>query len=184
VIDFRNREIAQFKWGTGFFGPSVTGVSLGGYAGVGWKGYKQNWTLQEAYVTGLYTGVGLSPSIFGLNAGLSITFATDADNSIPGPWIPEPHGVNGITLGWSAGASITKAVIPMSADVGASYYWYLNSECFGSLSEMIKYIWVPRCKDCQGATENAKIMALRLSINLPSFPFISETAFSLLAAMY
>lgn len=184
VIDFRSREIAQFKWGTGFFGPSVTGVSLGGYAGVGWKGYKQNWTLQEAYVTGLYTGVGLSPSIFGLNAGLSITFATDADNSIPGPWIPEPHGVNGITLGWSAGASITKAVIPMSADVGASYYWYLNSECFGSLSEMIKYIWVPRCKDCQGATENAKIMALRLSINLPSFPFISETAFSLLAAMY
>ena len=40
------------RWGAGFFGPSVAGMGLGGYAGVGWKGYKLNWTLQESIVTG------------------------------------------------------------------------------------------------------------------------------------
>mmetsp|Transcript_74036 Transcript_74036/g.176531 ORF Transcript_74036/g.176531 Transcript_74036/m.176531 type:complete len:1059 (+) Transcript_74036:81-3257(+) len=184
VIDFRNREIGQFRWGSGSFGPSVTGASLGGYAGFGWKGYKQNWTLQEAYVTGLFTSASLTPSIFGINAGLGVTFATDADNSVPGPWVPEPHGVNGVTLGWSAGFSIFKAAVPMSVDVGASYYWYLNSECFSSLSEMVKYIWLPLCKDCSGASEHTKIAAIRSGIKLTSFPIISETVFSLMATVY
>ncbi|CAJ1347128.1 unnamed protein product [Effrenium voratum] len=184
VIDFRNREIGQFRWGSGSFGPSVTGASLGGYAGFGWKGYKQNWTLQEAYVTGLFTSASLTPSIFGINAGLGVTFATDADNSVPGPWVPEPHGVNGVTLGWSAGFSIFKAAVPMSVDVGASYYWYLNSECFSSLSEMVKYIWLPLCKDCSGASEHAKVATIRSGIKLTSFPIISETVFSLMATVY
>lgn len=138
VVDFRNREIAQFRWGAGFFGASVGGMGMGGYAGIGWKGYKENWTLQEAQVTGLWTSKGLTPSIFGINAGLSVTFGTDADNSVPGPWVPEPHGMSSVLLGWSVGASITKAVVPISVDFGASYCWYLNSECFESLEEFIK----------------------------------------------
>lgn len=121
VVDFRNREIAQFRWGSGFFGASVGGMGMGGYAGVGWKGYKENWTLQEAHVTGLWSSHSLTPSIFGLYAGLSVTFGVDADNSIAGPWVPEPHGESSVTLGWSAGASITKAVMPIGLDVGASY---------------------------------------------------------------
>lgn len=72
-----------------------------------------------------------------------------------GPWVPEPHGEKSVTLGWSvwiwedrirmlwvpqncpnvdslsycrakAGASITKAVMPIGRDVGASYCWYLT----------------------------------------------------------
>lgn len=184
VVDFRNREIAQFRWGAGFFGASVGGMGMGGYAGVGWKGYKENWTLQEAQVTGLWTSKGLTPSIFGINAGLSVTFGTDADNSVPGPWVPEPHGMSSVLLGWSAGASITQAAVPISVDFGASYCWYLNSECFDSLGEFIKYLWLPLCKDCQGASERAIVSALRFGIHAPSFPIISEMAFSVIAALY
>ena len=183
VVDFRNREIAQFRWGSGFFGASVGGMGMGGYAGVGWKGYKENWTLQEAHVTGLWSSHSLATSIFGLYAGLSVTFGLDADNSVAGPWVPEPHGEKSVTLGWSAGASITKAVMPIGRDVGASYCWYLNSECFDSLSEFIKYLWLPICKDCEGS-EQASISALRFGIHAPSFPIISEMAFSLIAALY
>lgn len=184
VVDFRNREIAQFRWGAGFFGASVGGMGMGGYAGIGWKGYKENWTLQEAQVTGLWTSKGLTPSIFGINAGLSVTFGTDADNSVPGPWVPEPHGMSSVLLGWSVGASITKAVVPISVDFGASYCWYLNSECFESLEEFIKYLWLPLCKDCQGTSERAIVSGLRFGIHAPSFPIISEMAFSVIAALY
>ncbi|CAK9092066.1 Uncharacterized protein SCF082_LOCUS43337 [Durusdinium trenchii] len=184
VVDFRNREIGQFRWGAGFFGPSVGGMGLGGYAGIGWKGYKENWTLQEAHITGIFTAASLTPSFLGLNAGLSITFAIDADNSVPGPWVPEPHGFKYVMMGWSAGASITKAAIPLAVDVGVSYSHYLHSECFGSLKELIKYLWLPVCKDCAGKSEPLTVAALRFGIHAPSFPLISEMAFSLMAAMY
>lgn len=31
-------KLQIFRWGNGFFGASVGGMGLGGYAGVGWKG--------------------------------------------------------------------------------------------------------------------------------------------------
>lgn len=59
----------------------------------------------------------------------------------------------------------------------------MNSECFDSLSEFIKYLWLPICKDCEGS-ERASISGLRSGIHAPSFPIISETVFSLVAALY
>lgn len=33
-----DRRRPRLRWGAGFFGPSVGGMGLGGYAGIGWKG--------------------------------------------------------------------------------------------------------------------------------------------------
>ena len=43
--------------------------------------------------------------------GIGVTFNTDADNSGPGPWLPEPSGVNTVTFGWSAGMSLTSSLM-------------------------------------------------------------------------
>merc|ERR550525_1344286 len=57
VIDFRNREIGYFTWGAVQLGTSLLQAQYGGYMGLGWKGYKANWSLEEAYQTATYTAV-------------------------------------------------------------------------------------------------------------------------------
>eukprot|EP00928_Gymnodinium_smaydae_P004584 TRINITY_DN11557_c0_g1_i1.p1 TRINITY_DN11557_c0_g1~~TRINITY_DN11557_c0_g1_i1.p1 ORF type:complete len:1136 (-),score=123.37 TRINITY_DN11557_c0_g1_i1:422-3829(-) len=184
IIDFRNREIGQFRWGAAFYGPSATGAGLGGYAGIGWKGYKQNWTLEDGVATGLWMAYGLSPSFFGLSVGIGMTIATDADNSQGGPWIPEPHGINAVIFGWSVSASLASIAVPVSVDSGASLYWIINTECYDSLSEFVKYIWAPMCKGCSGTVETVKVTSIRTFINAVSFWPLNNIVFSLLATFY
>eukprot|EP00933_Yihiella_yeosuensis_P050715 TRINITY_DN48511_c0_g1_i1.p1 TRINITY_DN48511_c0_g1~~TRINITY_DN48511_c0_g1_i1.p1 ORF type:complete len:1098 (-),score=250.03 TRINITY_DN48511_c0_g1_i1:109-3402(-) len=184
VVDFRNREIAQFVWGASFIGTSNTGASLGGYAGMGWKGYKENWTLEEGYVTALYISQGIAPSFFGMSVSAGVTYCTDADNSGPGPWVPEPHGINGLLLGWSVGASLSNVVMPLKWDYGAAYYWMLNSECYDGLADLIKHIWLPVCKNCFAGSEKINVGLLRAGIHASSFFPLSESIFSVLAALY
>jgi len=192
-VDFRNREIGQFKWGSSFFGTSSAGAGIGGYAGLGWKGYRENWTLEEGYQTGLWVAKGVSLNFLGLPVGLGVTFGTDADNSQPGPWIPEPHGINAINFGWSMSASLSSLVVPLTVDIGASYYWILNTECYRGLGEFLKYIWWPSCRlyeegpdgrgGCYPGVERAMVSVLRTGIHMAT-PVLPDLAFTLLASLY
>eukprot|EP00930_Biecheleria_cincta_P036967 TRINITY_DN25346_c0_g1_i1.p1 TRINITY_DN25346_c0_g1~~TRINITY_DN25346_c0_g1_i1.p1 ORF type:complete len:1115 (-),score=198.75 TRINITY_DN25346_c0_g1_i1:192-3035(-) len=191
VVDLRNMEIAEFKWGSGFFGTSSTGAGIGAYAGLGWKGYKENWTLEEGYQTGLWVAQGVNLNFMGLPVGFGVTFGTDADNSRKGePWIPEPHGINAVLFGWSASASLSNLVVPLTVDAGASYYWMINSECYDNIQEFLKYIWLPSCRlnqegkgGCYPGAERAKITALRTGLHIAT-PVLPDLAFTLLASLY
>eukprot|EP00971_Amphidinium_carterae_P108814 2154556-Amphidinium_carterae.2 len=91
VVDFHNREIGQFTYGAGVVGTSSLGVGVGGYAGIGWKGFKQNWTLESAFVSELSITKGIS--VFGLPVGGTMRASIDADTTGPGPWVPEPNAI-------------------------------------------------------------------------------------------
>eukprot|EP00930_Biecheleria_cincta_P027422 TRINITY_DN19270_c0_g1_i1.p1 TRINITY_DN19270_c0_g1~~TRINITY_DN19270_c0_g1_i1.p1 ORF type:complete len:1283 (-),score=243.89 TRINITY_DN19270_c0_g1_i1:20-3571(-) len=194
VIDFRNREIATFKFRSGAAGSASVGVSAGGYMGFGWKGYKENYTLEEGYITALTLGVGVGASVpmfWGLELGLGVTFATDADDSnpFPHPWIPDPLGINGITFGFSAGASLDVAQIlnplKLKQSYGMAYYWMLGSECFDSLKELLHYVWWPKCKRCFNAQEKLRYEAIRTAIKFGSLtPFFGDAAIDILARLY
>mmetsp|Transcript_46263 Transcript_46263/g.83361 ORF Transcript_46263/g.83361 Transcript_46263/m.83361 type:complete len:1063 (-) Transcript_46263:254-3442(-) len=187
VADFQNLEIAQFGWGAGFVGTSMLGAGIGGYAGIAWKGYKDGWNLQDAVQTSLWTAVSLRSSIplaFGMQAGIGITVATDADNSLPGPWIPEPHGINGVTFGVSATASLSGMVLPFNEDWGAALYHMYNSECFDDISLFRKHLWMPTCKRCDTVLEHSAIASLRGRIHLGGMPLIANLVFSTLATVY
>eukprot|EP00931_Biecheleriopsis_adriatica_P082697 TRINITY_DN5613_c0_g1_i3.p1 TRINITY_DN5613_c0_g1~~TRINITY_DN5613_c0_g1_i3.p1 ORF type:complete len:1124 (-),score=231.17 TRINITY_DN5613_c0_g1_i3:202-3573(-) len=183
VIDFRNREIAQFRWKSATIGAkTLTRASLGSYAGIGWKGYKENWTLAEAYQTGIFGSMSADLKLLGIPASLSVTVGTDADNSMSGPWVPEPNGINSVLFGAGVGGNIADMVLPFSADYGVSKYQFVSSECFPDHLSLLKYIWLPTCSQCSGSEAKANSV-LRSAIHI-SFPVIPDMISSILAGMY
>eukprot|EP00931_Biecheleriopsis_adriatica_P100648 TRINITY_DN75919_c0_g1_i1.p1 TRINITY_DN75919_c0_g1~~TRINITY_DN75919_c0_g1_i1.p1 ORF type:complete len:1066 (-),score=210.16 TRINITY_DN75919_c0_g1_i1:63-3260(-) len=182
VIDFRNREIAQFRWSSVSIGSTTaTKIGVSAYAGIGWKGYKENWTLETAYQTGIWSAGSASMGLLGIPASIGVTIGTDADNS-QGPWVPEPHGINSVLFGAGVGADLTDLILPLKYDYGLSYYWLTNTECYPDYWSLLKYIWAPSCDRCAFLLA-AKITGLRSAIRA-SFPIISEMIFSVLAGMY
>eukprot|EP00928_Gymnodinium_smaydae_P033174 TRINITY_DN2382_c1_g1_i2.p1 TRINITY_DN2382_c1_g1~~TRINITY_DN2382_c1_g1_i2.p1 ORF type:complete len:446 (-),score=24.18 TRINITY_DN2382_c1_g1_i2:289-1626(-) len=113
-----------------------------------------------------------------------MTLATDADDSHPGLWVPEPHGINAVLFGWSVSASLSSLVLPLTVDSGSSYYWMINSECYDSYRDFVKYIFFPMCKGCIGAAEKRQITALRALLNLAGGWPISASIFATLAWLY
>eukprot|EP00931_Biecheleriopsis_adriatica_P082696 TRINITY_DN5613_c0_g1_i2.p1 TRINITY_DN5613_c0_g1~~TRINITY_DN5613_c0_g1_i2.p1 ORF type:complete len:1117 (-),score=244.65 TRINITY_DN5613_c0_g1_i2:202-3552(-) len=183
VIDFRNREIAQFRWSSATIGgTTLARASLGSYTGMGWKGYKENWTLAEAYQTGIFGSMGADLKLLGIPASLGATVGTDADNSVGGPWVPEPNGVNSVLFGAGVGEPIADLVLPISAEYGMCTYKIVSSECFPDHLSLLKYIWLPTCSLCSGA-EASWISAMRSVIHL-GFPVIPDMIASILAGMY
>lgn len=191
VIDFWNKEIGVFTWGAAWAGMNSATAGVGGYAGVGWKGYKLDWNLEEAYQTAMYTTAGWNlgiPAIASL--GASVTTALDADNSQGLPWVPEPNGCNGLVIGWgvSAGPSL-----PIGVDMGQAKYKMFTSECFGAdekgefmddfwgLMKFIGMIWLPHCLRCEGIAETVTMDTLRLAIHAASYPGLTDLIHSMLA---
>jgi len=168
VIDFWNKEIGLFRYGAFQVGSSSLSVGVGGYAGVGWKGYKLDWNLEEAYQTATFT------------ARSGFTFAVDADNSAGSPWIPEPHGTNGVVVGW--GVSMGPS-LPLGFDVGQALYSMFTSECFHDypLWKFLGMMWLPHCLNCTGVVERTVMDGMRLGIKAASFPGITDVIHSLLA---
>jgi len=185
VVDFRNREIGSFRFGALGFGSTTVGAQIGGYAGFGWKGYKENWTLEEGYQTGLWQSIDVAATAFGLPIGLGVTVCTDADNSQGPVWVPEPHGINAVTFGWSASASLADAFIAKYS-WGATYAVMMNSECFDSTAELVKSIWVPwRCPHCAPGAERTFVSALRAGFAISTMMWpIPELAYTALAYSY
>jgi hypothetical protein len=138
VVDFRHREIGYFGWGSGGVGTSSVGVSLGGYAGFGWKGYKRDWDLQEAYQTAMFTSHSVTLPI-PVAPSIGVTFAMDADNSRGdfSLWTPDPTGLDGITFGWGLSVSLLNLGI-IGRDVGQALYRYITSVCFDSMRDFVK----------------------------------------------
>mmetsp|Transcript_28668 Transcript_28668/g.66098 ORF Transcript_28668/g.66098 Transcript_28668/m.66098 type:complete len:1092 (-) Transcript_28668:9-3284(-) len=177
VVDFHNREIGQFTYGAGVVGTSSLGVGVGGYAGIGWKGFKQNWTLESAFVSELSITKGIS--VFGLPVGGTMRASIDADTTGPGPWVPEPNAIVELSFGWEASTHF--AVMPFKYDFSASYSWMQRDECFESLGDLIKYIWLPTCKKCDSKLERSLATATRVLVKSTTFPIITETIYSILA---
>jgi len=209
VIDFRNREIGYFRWASLDIGASMFGASVGSYSAVGWKGYKVNWTLQDAYQTAICTPhIGSLPALPDLTAALpwapqpslSVTYCTDADNSQGTPWIPEPHGVNGLVFG--AGFSLSSAQLlghtgigavadlgttvgeTFSTDVQWAQYWMFTSECFDSLGSLLRAMYTPICASCSGAAEHARVSTLRAATHVLAFPLVTEMLHTFIAWQY
>jgi len=201
VIDFRNREIGYFRWGLVDVGPSLIGVGVGSYSSVGWKGYKVNWTLQDAYQTAICTphtgnlpSVSVLPALGSLSPGLGISYCTDADNSGP-VWIPEPHGVNGVVFSAGYGASATGWMLPetnpivnsianLPTDVQWAKYWMFTSECFDSLGSLLHAMYTPICASCRGAAEHSRVSFLRAATHVLAFPLITEMLHTFIAWQY
>jgi len=206
VIDFRNREIGYFRWALVDVGPSVRSFGVGSYSAVGWKGYKVNWTLQDAYQTAMCTNhwgnlpsVPL-PAVGPLAPGLGITYCTDADNSAPFPgWIPEPHGVNGVVFSagytvsaqdWTLpGAGLINAIAnspgsAMLTDIQWAKYWMFTSECFDSLGSLLRAMYTPICASCRGAAEHSRVSTLRAATHILAFPMITEMLHTFIAWQY
>lgn len=200
VIDFRNREIGYFRWGLVDAGPSALSVGFGSYSSVGWKGYKVNWTLQDAYQTAMCTphtgnlpSVSVLPGLGPLSPGLGITYCTDADNTNH-VWIPEPHGVNGVVFSAGYGASaagwmlpsntITDAISSLPVDIQWAQYWMFTSECFDSLGSLLRGMYTPVCASCRGAAEHARVSTLRAATHVLAFPLITEMLHTFIAWQY
>mmetsp|Transcript_16592 Transcript_16592/g.29033 ORF Transcript_16592/g.29033 Transcript_16592/m.29033 type:complete len:1177 (-) Transcript_16592:220-3750(-) len=185
VIDLRNREIGSFRFGSLGVGSASVGASIGGYAGVGWKGYKENFTLEVAYQTGLWKSIDVSATAFGYPVGLGVTVCTDADNSQGPVWIPEPNGINSVLFGWSASLSVADPFIT-KYNWGAVYDVMMNSECFDSTAELVKSIWIPwRCPHCAPGAERIFVSALRASFAAGTMMWpIPELAYTTLAYLY
>eukprot|EP00746_Dinoflagellata_sp_MGD_P016422 gnl/MRDRNA2_/MRDRNA2_137049_c0_seq1.p1 gnl/MRDRNA2_/MRDRNA2_137049_c0~~gnl/MRDRNA2_/MRDRNA2_137049_c0_seq1.p1 ORF type:complete len:866 (+),score=136.69 gnl/MRDRNA2_/MRDRNA2_137049_c0_seq1:279-2600(+) len=174
-IDFRNREIAWVNFNARSLGASMaTVIGAGGYAGIGWKGYKEDWTLQECISTGLFYSTSLNIPL-PLSFGFGVVVATDADDSSR-IWVPDPKGVNGVTFGWSLSHGLKFVV---SEDAGKARYNMLTSECYDD-----KDWWWARkswkCKGCMGK-EGRQIKALRTALHLASFPIVTEIMHDYLA---
>jgi len=105
VVDLRNLEIGQFLATSVSIGSSMGGFGIGGYIGIADKGYKEDWTLEESYQTGL----GVTTSFY----GAAVSIITDADNSYtewPFPfWKPDPLGVNTLAIGLSVSSPVIDA---------------------------------------------------------------------------
>jgi hypothetical protein len=202
VIDFRNREIGYFRWGLVDVGPSAVGVGVGSYSSIGWKGYKVNWTLQDAYQTAICTphtgnlpSVSAIPTLGPLSPGLGIGYCTDADNS-GSVWIPEPHGVNGVVFSAGYGASATNWMLPsgvsdvvnrignLPTDVQWAKYWMFTSECFDSLGSLLRAMYNPICGSCRGAAEHSRVSTLRAATHVLAFPLITEMVHTFIAWQY
>merc|ERR1719424_384315 len=169
VIDFWNKEIGWFRYGSIIIGTGNLGVGFGGYAGFAWKGYKLDWNLQESYQTALWASVNTSaklPLIGG--CGVAATTAIDADNSAGVPWIPDTGGVNGWTFGWSIGVSLYAG--PFGVNVGQSLYHMFTTECFydKSIFKFVGMMWLPYCLNCTGFVETTSISLMRLTIKVAS----------------
>jgi len=181
VIDFWNKEIGLFVWGSTQIGLNSATAGIGGYAGVGWKGYKLDWNLQEAYQTALFlTGSAGVPLPIPVSFGLGVTGAVDADDSRGHPWIPEPHGTNGLVVGWSFSVGPS---LPASVDQGSSRYKMVVSECFYDkpLWKFIGMMWLPHCLNCTGFVETALMDTMRLGIKAASYPVLTDILHSSIA---
>eukprot|EP00746_Dinoflagellata_sp_MGD_P145689 gnl/MRDRNA2_/MRDRNA2_78266_c0_seq2.p1 gnl/MRDRNA2_/MRDRNA2_78266_c0~~gnl/MRDRNA2_/MRDRNA2_78266_c0_seq2.p1 ORF type:complete len:1064 (-),score=190.00 gnl/MRDRNA2_/MRDRNA2_78266_c0_seq2:33-3224(-) len=167
-VDFRNREIGWFKFNAKGFGASMATVGFGGYSGLGWKGYKQNWTLQEAIQTGLFVSNSINIPALPISFGFGYAFATDADDSSH-PWIPEPQGVNAVSLGWSLSHGVNLGI---TVDSGYARYSMLTSMCFDNDKD---FFWARQGVGCKGCApgEDTKIGLMRAGIKLASFPLIT-----------
>jgi hypothetical protein len=209
VIDFRNREIGYFRWALLDVGPSAVGVGVGSYSSIGWKGYKVNWTLQDAYQTAICTphtgnlpSVSAIPALGPLSPGLGISYCTDADNSgsVSGSshvWVPEPHGVNGVVFsagygasaaGWMQpgmpGASIVNSISNLPTDVQWAQYWMFTSECFDNLGSLLRAMYNPICGSCRGAAEHSRVSTLRAATHVLAFPLVTEMLHTFIAWQY
>jgi len=122
VIDFWNREIGLFAWGSVWAGTNSLTAGVGGYAGVGWKGYKLDWNLEETYQTAIFTTGGFSvplPIVPPPSFGVSATAAVDADDSAGLPWIA-------VLRGWPCyrGYLLTPVVFSsLQSDPGRTQLW-------------------------------------------------------------
>eukprot|EP00931_Biecheleriopsis_adriatica_P043407 TRINITY_DN24818_c0_g1_i1.p1 TRINITY_DN24818_c0_g1~~TRINITY_DN24818_c0_g1_i1.p1 ORF type:complete len:1138 (-),score=195.42 TRINITY_DN24818_c0_g1_i1:75-3488(-) len=116
VVDLRNLEIGQFLATSISVGSSMHGIGAGGYIGVADKGYKEDWTLEEAYQTGL----GVTAGFY----GATVSLITDADNSYtewPAPfWKPDPLGVNTLSVGLSVGGPLMDGVNAAAGTIGTA----------------------------------------------------------------
>jgi len=199
VIDFRNREIGYFRWANIDIGSSVNDIGVSSYSAVGWKGYKVNWTLQDAYQTAICTphtgnlpsfadvpGLGMLNPV-SLSPG--IAYCTDADNS-GSVWLPEPHGVNGVVF--SAGitaqmplpAALNAAIDSVGTDIQFAKYWMFTSECFDDLGSLLRGMYTPICASCTGAAEHARVSSLRAATHVLAFPLITEMLHTFIAWQY
>eukprot|EP00441_Pelagodinium_beii_P039164 CAMPEP_0197626510 /NCGR_PEP_ID=MMETSP1338-20131121/5442_1 /TAXON_ID=43686 ORGANISM="Pelagodinium beii, Strain RCC1491" /NCGR_SAMPLE_ID=MMETSP1338 /ASSEMBLY_ACC=CAM_ASM_000754 /LENGTH=1078 /DNA_ID=CAMNT_0043197051 /DNA_START=109 /DNA_END=3345 /DNA_ORIENTATION=- len=190
VVDLRNMEVGEFVSVSTSVGSSSLGVGIGGYLGIADKGYKENWTLEDAY----QTGVGIAASMF----GVSVQRVWDADNSGDGPWIPDIQGVNAITIGIAVqnlpsiplpGAEIAAAgscgafraqkldessfgsflqanaseASGFGMDCAVTKSYMLNSECYESTQELIDHMNAPwKCKHCKTGKERGLTTGYRI----------------------
>jgi len=183
VVDFRNREIGYFTWGAVAVGGSLGSIGISGYTGFAWKGYKEDWNLEEAVQTATTVAYSLSLPL-PLSAGMGVCFAIDADNSMApwphqGAWALDPGGVDGVvfSLGFSVGVSL-----PLSFDVGQSLYGMLTSECFDNTKDFLKAILMPTCSTCpMDSSEKTQITAARMLTHAASWPILTELIFMGLA---
>jgi len=197
VIDFRNREIGYFRWEVIDVGPSTASLGVSSYSAVGWKGYKINWTLQDAYQTAICkSGASMAPNIPALgpfSPSVGVTYCTDADNSGP-IWVPELHGVNGVVF--SAGVSASAAAwLPglqnlqtelnkLGSDWMMAKYFMMTSECFDDLSSLLRGMYKPYCASCRGASEHAVVSGLRAATHSLAFPLVTEMLHTFIAYQY
>jgi len=191
VVDFWNREIGYFHFGGAQFGMNILTAGIGAYAGLAWKGYKMDWTLEEAYQTALWVAGSfpLIPAFLAPFAGssASMCFAIDADNSNGVPWIAEVNGCNGFTVGYGfgVGADYSLGAVLGGNSVGHSVYKMFRSECFDQepMRKFITAIWMPWCTTCKDVSprETAMIGALRSAIHLVSYKGFTDAIFTAMA---
>jgi len=184
VIDFRNREIGYFTWGAMAVGSSAFGAGIGGYAGFAWKGYKEDWNLQEAYQTATYTTVGITLPL-PMSPGLGITFASDSDNSVypqpfDGVWTLDPAGADGFAVGLGLSASVANLGV-VGVDVGQSLYTMMSSECFDDAASFRRAIWHLTCSTCTARAERVAMGLSRTAVHAASFPILTDIIFLFLA---
>jgi len=181
VIDFENLEIGYFTWHSAQVGGSALSVGASGYMGLGWKGYKKKWNLEEATQTAMYASLGIGLPILNFG-GPGVAIATDADDSLGFPWLPDSKGFNEVVV--SVGSSVGLS-LGTNLDLGASRYNMLTSECFTEKWKFLKAIINPICKTCAAGLEKNFIGTSRLASRLVDpFPILSELIFMWMGHTY
>jgi hypothetical protein len=182
VIDFWNREIGLFAWGGLQVGTNSLTAGAGGYAGVGWKGYKLDWSLQETVQTcrSQVFSASIPFPIPVLSAGVAVSMGLDADDSNPYHWVLDLAGTNAVNLGWSVSVGPS---LMFGGDLGQYRYHMITSECFYDqpLWKFIAMIWAPWCLNCTGVLEKTLVGATRLAIKVASYPVITDIIHSVIA---